>query len=103
MKLINLTPHEVKITGYGTIPPSGTTARAHTNLSQIGEIDGIPLMVSRVVGMSNVPEEENGVLYIVPSFIRELLPERRDLASPAKLLRDDGGKIIGCGALEVNK
>jgi hypothetical protein len=43
-----------------------------------------------------------GILYIVPGYVRTALPNRTDLASPTKLIRDGAGKIVGCGALEIN-
>ena len=49
-----------------------------------------------------MPPAKKGVLYIVSSYIRECLPERADLLSPSKLIRDQGGNIIGCGALQAN-
>jgi hypothetical protein len=44
----------------------------------------------------------DGILYIVPGYVRTALPNRTDLASPTKLIRDGAGKIVGCGALEIN-
>ena len=52
-----------------------------------------------VVGL---PEEQDGVLYIVSGLVRAALPDRKDLASPAKLVRNDKGEIVGCEALEIN-
>lgn len=102
IKLVNLTPHAIKITGYGVLEPSGMAARAHNHLSQIGDVNGIPLMISNFSGVSNLPEPIEGVMYVVPAYVREALPKRTDLASPAKFLRDATGNIIGCGAFEVN-
>ena len=61
------------------------------------------MMVSEHAGVSNLPEPKRGVIYIVPSHVREALPERGDLASPSKLIRNSVGHVIGCGALQVNK
>lgn len=101
-KLVNLTQNAIQIAGFGLLKPSGMAARAHNNLSQIGDVNGIPLMISNFCGVSNLPEPVEGVLYVVPAYVREALPERTDLASPAKFLRDEAGHIIGCCALEVN-
>ena len=102
MKLINLTPHTIIIPGSGEIEPSGYIARVNTQLSQIGKVNGIPIMVSRNLGTSNIPEPVDGVLYIVASMVRQNCPDRKDLASPSKLLRNEHGGVVGCGALEVN-
>ena len=52
--------------------------------------------------VSNLPEPKDGVLYIVSAAVRTALPERNDLASPAHLVRDEEGRIIGCLAFEIN-
>ena len=70
---------------------------------QVDIMEGVPMMVSEHAGVSNLPEPKRGVIYIVPSHVREALPERGDLASPSKLIRNSIGHVIGCGALQVNK
>lgn len=102
MKLINLTPHTLKISGYGDIEPSGYVARVNTYLSQIDEVEGIPLLVSRSEGLSNLPEPEPNTMFIVASLVRTYVPHRKDVCSPSKLLRNKQGAVIGCSALEVN-
>ena len=102
MKLVNLTPHKINITGYGDIEPSGTIPRSHSYLSQVDSVEGIPIMLATQGDVSNMPPVKKGVLYVVSSYIRECLPERADLLSPSKLIRDQGGNIIGCGALQAN-
>ena len=78
-------------------------ARSHGHLMQVDIMEGVPMMVSEHAGVSNLPESKRGVIYIVPSHVREALPERGDLASPSKLIRNSVGHVIGCGALQVNK
>jgi hypothetical protein len=70
---------------------------------QVDIMEGVPMMVSEHAGVSNLPESKRNVIYIVPSHVREALPERGDLASPSKLIRNSVGHVIGCGALQVNK
>ena len=103
MKLVNLTPHKINITGYGDVEPSGMSARSHGHLMQVDVISGIPIMSAEFAGVSNLPDAKKGVLYVVPSHVREALPERADIASPCKLIRNAVGHVIGCGALQVNK
>lgn len=103
MKFINLTPHKINVTGYGDLEPSGIVSRSHGHLMQIDVIDGVPMMVAEFAGVSNLPEPKRGVMYIVPTHVREALPDRSDLASPSKLIRNSVGHVIGCGALQVNK
>lgn len=102
-KIINLTPYNLKIIGRkDTIEPSGMTARLHSPLAQVCEIDGIPIMSCESPSVSNLPEPKDGVLYIVATYIRQACPDRKDLASPAKLIRGEAGNVIGCAAFEVN-
>jgi hypothetical protein len=102
MKLINLTPHEIKLPNGTSIEPSGYVARANTHLQQCGEMDGIPLLKSLIHSVSNLPEPQDGHMFIVPAIVRSHLSERNDLLSPAKLIRNNQGHVIGCGAFEIN-
>ena len=98
---VNLTPHEVNI-GDFDFPASGTVARVVVEHHEIGNHAGIPLLVGSYGEVSNLPEPEEGVLYIVSAAVRTALPQRKDLGSPAHLVRDEEGRIIGCLALEIN-
>jgi hypothetical protein len=102
MRLLNLTPHAIVITGHETILPSGSIARVNTQLCNTGDVNGIPLMTSKTLGISNVPQPESGTMYIVASMVRMHLPDRKDLCSPSKLIRNQHGGVVACGALEVN-
>jgi hypothetical protein len=102
-EIVNLTPYKLKIIGRAEpIEPSGMTARLNANLIKVCEVDGIPIMASINSGVSNLPQPKDGVLYITAAYIRQACPERKDLASPAKLIRDDRGGVVGCAAFEVN-
>ena len=100
-RFINLTPHEVNI-GDLDIPSSGSVARVAVEHHDAGHHAGVPLLVGTYGEVSNLPEPNEGVLYIVSAAVRTALPGRRDLASPAHLVRDDEGRIVGCLALEIN-
>lgn len=102
MKLINLTPHDIVISGHDTIPPSGSIARVNTQMIQIGNINGIPMMINRNSGLCNIPDPKPDTMYIVAGMVRTQLPDRKDLCSPAKLIRNEHGAVIACTALEVN-
>ena len=43
-----------------------------------------------------LPNEQEGVLYIVSRITAEALPNRDDLLMVDGTVRDDGGRIIGC-------
>lgn len=100
-RFVNLTPHEVNI-GDVAFPASGTVARVVVEHHEIGEHSGVPLLVGCYGEVSNLPEPKDGVLYIVSSAVRTAIPSRKDLASPAHLVRDEEGRILGCLALEIN-
>jgi len=99
--IINTTPHAINLPGL-TVQPSGNAVRVSVTLSEAGTHDGISLVRGAYGEVTGLPAEQDGVLYIVSALVRAALPTRRDLASPAKLTRDDKGNITGCEALEVN-
>lgn len=99
--ITNLTPHAVTI-GATTFPPSGHLARVSVSLADIGERDGIPLVTGKYGEVTGLPDESTGEFFIVSAMVRTALPDRKDLGSPAKLVRDEKGNITGCEALEVN-
>ena len=70
--------------------------------SHVDTIDGIPILVSKVTEATHLPDPKKGTYYIVPAIVRVSVPERKDLLSPAKLLRDGNGSVIGCTAFERN-
>ena len=111
VKLINLTPHAVTIRGGDgecwSLPPSGQVARVSTTPQFVGTLemeDGITVPIIRqaygpVVGL---PAPTPGTRYLVSALVRAALSVRHDLVSPADLVRDDAGQIVGCKALEGN-
>jgi len=118
MTMINLTPHPIVVAGV-TIPPSGQVARVEVDYVTLGagicslcgrEVTGhdgcnvpiIPLVRGEYGQPTDLPEHVEGTLYIVSAMVRVACPDRNDLASPAQMVRDDQGRIIGCEALEVS-
>ena len=106
MNLVNLTPHEVILVGI-KIPASGSQARVATTRQQTGtiDLDGTTVPIYRTVlgQVTGLPEAAEGVGYIVSAMVRSAAPERRDLYSPADLVRDSSGNVIGCGSLDANQ
>jgi len=100
-RLVNLTPHEVNI-GDLDLPASGTIARVVVEHQEVGTHAGVPLLVGSYGQVSNLPAPVEGTVYVVSAAVRSALPSRKDLASPAHLVRDETGRIIGCLALEIN-
>ena len=101
--LINLTPYAIKVSGANiTIEPSGYIARLNSHIGQVGEVNGIPLLEVSESVTTNIPEPKKNTMYIVPAIVRSHLKARQDLISPAKLIRDSLGAIVGCSAFEKN-
>lgn len=102
MKVINLTPHAITVCGM-TIKPSGVVARVTTDNVKYGDIaiDGIMIPVNRVeYGMvENLPEPEQGTIYIVSGLVAGRCKDRDDVFYPGNLVRDNEGRVIGCDSL----
>ena len=112
MKLVNLTPHSVTITTAGgrslEVPASGQVARVAAEATEAGEIwagrcNPVPLITQTFGEVVGLPAPEEGKFFIVSALVRAACPDRYDIGSPADLVRDDAGRIIGCKALEVNR
>lgn len=101
MSIINTTPHPINLPGL-TIPPSGDLVRVNVTLADAGTHDGVSLVRGTYGEVTGLPPQQDGVLYVVSALVRAALPDRKDLASPAKLTRDEKGNITGCQALEVS-
>jgi hypothetical protein len=106
--MINLTPHAINIVGFNgevtTIPPSGKVARVKSTQTLAGNKAGIPLYFVEFGAVEDLPNESAipfGVEYIVSGMVRAACPNRRDLASPGDLVRDDKGNVVGCRGLIV--
>lgn len=103
MKMVNLTPHPIAFVDEDgkvirTIESSGTV-RAHRASVKVYDIDGIP--VNRVIfgPITDLPEPEDGTVYIVSSLVAQGISERTDVYIVDDTVRDETGRIIGCRAL----
>jgi len=112
MELVNLTPHAINLHLPAgrvlTIPSSGEVARVATEATEAGEIwagrcNPVPIITQTFGEVCGLPDPEEGKFFIVSALVRAACPGRYDLGSPADLVRDDAGRIIGCKALEVNR
>jgi len=101
-----MTPHDVVIYDGGevmlTIPASGQIARCAETTTPVGEVDGVPVVrkdYGELVGLP--PEVEGGDHYVVSALVSAAGAKlgRRDLYSPADLVRDDQGRVVGCKSL----
>lgn len=108
MTLLNLTPHAVVLHRDDgtteTVRPSGTVARVSQVATRVGTVAGVPVVTTRPGPVTGLPafEADDGAGYIVSALVRLALPDRIDLFSPADLVRDASGAVIGCRSLEAN-
>ena len=100
MKLINLTPHDVMICDErnrvtmiykqcGERP-----ARVCTDFEELGEINGVPLMVRRQNEVVDLPDPKEGVMYIVSNIVFDFCTDRTDLIAPVQQVKVNG-QVIG--------
>ena len=105
MKLLNLTPHEVVLCGI-KIASSGQQARVATTrkLGTYTVVSDRPVPVYYTVlgAVTGLPRPNDGVGYIVSALVRSAAPDRRDIYSPADLVRDAAGIVTGCNSLDQN-
>ena len=105
MKIVNLTPHVLNILnadGFGGIDlPSSGLARVATSRVQTGEARGIPLFETRFGEVTGLPDAQEGTLFVVSGIVaaHPSVRSREDVFSPGELVRDEGGKPIGCRGL----
>lgn len=107
MKVLNYTPHTIAICGPdGTVVreiPSSGIARVAVKSEALPSVDGIPVVSTAYGDVEGLPEPVQGHALVVSMVVLAALPNRTDLyrpdTSPANVVRDADGKIIGVKAL----
>jgi len=103
-KLINLTPHPVKIVDVEgnvvrEILPESTPLRLVEEVVLIGEIGGIPFVrKSLKTETEQLLPHLNGTYYIVSLPVAQAM-KRTDLLVPDDLVRDKSGQVVGARRL----
>lgn len=103
MNIVNLTPHTINI--FNTVQeqvlsvPSSGQARCAVQEKQTGSIGEVLLFETTFGDVDGLPEPQDGTIFIVSLLVRQAMPERKDLYSPGKLLRNEQGQPIGCVGL----
>lgn len=103
-EIINTTPHAVNVVDtegkvIRTFEPSRISVRLSAKTVDAGELDGIRLTRTEYGNPEGLPEEADGVYYIVSAMVKSALPGRPDLLVSAEQVRDSEGRIIGCRSL----
>lgn len=114
MKFINLTPHVLNVvddTGNTilSVAPSGTVARVATQQTVVGNVAGIDVVRTVFGDVDGLPSPQDDVVYIVSTLVLQALKAngiiRDDVVapdtSPASVVRDAGGNIIGVRRFQV--
>ncbi len=104
MKYVNITPHTINLVCEDgkevVIAPSGIVARVSEFFVR-QSYDIVPLVSSEFGTVFDLPDPEDGVMYITSRIVMGAAPDRTDLCAPGSLLRDGEGKIVGCTNLIV--
>lgn len=104
VKIVNLTPHEIMVydaAGESVLQviPSSGMARAAQTREPLDSINGIPVSKTGYGAVEGLPDQRDGVIYIVSVLTAQAAPDRKDLYITDELVRDDTGRILGCKAL----
>ena len=101
--IINLTPHDLNIVHGDLITivkAENTPARVSSKVEVIGYLNnGIPLYDTVYGEVIDLPQPQDGVIYVVSRIVKNCVPDRKDVLVPGNLLRDDKGNVIGCNGL----
>lgn len=110
VRLVNLTPHSITVVGDSgetilTIPPAGVVARCSVKKERVATIGinnfNIPVSWVTFGEVVDLPEPQDGTIYIVSRAVAEARRDRDDLLVPDDLVRDEEGRIVGCRGFSV--
>ena len=91
---INLTPHTINLNNGNSFPASGNVARV---ANVYGDFDENGIASVSFGEVTNLPEAQEGVVYIVSGLVAQAISGRNDVVSPATGHPDcvrDGGRIV---------
>ena len=114
-KIFNLTPHALNVAGL-SIPPSGVCARVDEEWKEVdtfeknGEV--LRIFEKKNTGLSGVPDEELGTIYLVAALVREAFDlaaqmspklSRGDIYSPStgqeETQRNEKGHVVSVAGI----
>ena len=86
-----------------TLPKAETPLRLETTREIVGWVDlsnevHIPVYKT-VYTAPNLPPRKDGTVYFVSGLVQSAFPDREDFLSPADLIRDADGRVIGARGL----
>lgn len=105
-EIINCTPHEITIVKNGeiiqTFPRGEIIPRLAQKTIEYGSLNNVPLTKTEFGETENLPDEKEGIFFIVSRLVMSANPDRSDLLVPNGIVRDEGGVIIGSESLAIN-
>lgn len=107
MKFVNLCPHAIAVRhpdGTETVFPSVGNARVSVAYRQAHTVElaghAVPVIEGSYGEVVGLPPPKPDCIYLVSHMARMALPHRRDLWSPADLIRDPQGNVLACRMFE---
>ena len=105
MIINNMTPHDITLMTEDKeiieiFPKSEEPIRLESKQVIVGNTDKCPIK-QVCFGLSNLPDYEKGVYYIVSALVANAYPERKDLFMVNETVRDENGRIQGCKSFAV--
>jgi len=103
MNIVNLTPHKVVVMHESgqegaVFQASGTVARVVVALQESAPLNGVDTWTQSFESIVNLPEPQDGVLYIVSlALVSAAACGRKttDLLVPGQQVRDAEGRVVG--------
>lgn len=104
MKIINLTPHRIHFVDsenevFLTVESSGIARVAAKTVRTGRNIAGIPVSETVYGDVENLPDPQEGVVYVVSALVAQCCKDRDDVYIPGEQVRDEDGRVIGCRSL----
>jgi len=99
MNIINLTPHDINLLLEDDVIvfKSKGIARVQQKEALDEYFDRVPIYKNKYGEVEGLPEEKDGVYYIVSFVVASALKDKRnDLLIVTKTERNEKGQIIGC-------
>jgi hypothetical protein len=99
MNIINLTPHDVNLLLEDDVIVFKSEGIARVQQKEIIDecFDRVPIYKNKYGEVEGLPEEKDGVYYIVSFVVANALKDKRnDLLIVTKTERNEKGQIIGC-------
>lgn len=99
MNIINLTPHDINLLLEDDVIVFKSEGIARVQQKEVLDeyFDRVPIYKNKYGEVEGLPEEKDGVYYIVSFVVASALKDKRnDLLIVTKTERNEKGQIIGC-------